>query len=64
MKQNSRGHENYEKLAVKHMGFKGWSKNRTEKNRTGNVDTFLDITFLYKKVRKKCWHRLNRLIVI
>jgi hypothetical protein len=46
MKQNSRGHENYEKLAVKHMGFKGWSKNRTEKNRTGNVDTFLDIRII------------------
>jgi hypothetical protein len=24
----------------------GWSKNRTEKNRTDNFDTFLDIAFL------------------
>jgi hypothetical protein len=48
MKQNSRGHENYVKLAVKHMGFKGWSKNRT-----GNVDTFLDITFLLHELFKK-----------
>ena len=31
----------------------GWSKNTTEKNNTGNFDTFLDITFLLLELLKK-----------
>jgi hypothetical protein len=31
----------------------GWSKNRMEKNRTGNFDTFLDIIFLLLELLKK-----------
>jgi hypothetical protein len=35
-----------------HLKFWGWSKNKTEKNRTGNFDTFLDITFLLLELLK------------